>query len=807
MRLKNTNVRARGVCTLAGLVVLAVTALTAFTATPASALPEGRHYEMVSPEYKGGYGVLNLVATAMQGAGEGEGVVFNSAGHFAGQPVGAITGSYLARRGGSGWSTFPLLPPEALVSSSLLNDISPTLKGLYYGAAGPNSFAGEEEGGQNFFYHDLLAPDTEADFLTAEGEPGFGVPLEQVNGKPDSTLLGSAGSDAGFCDVVFKAGNGSPGGGGGEALLSEGRANEELYDLATGGPGCGGERVLRLVAVANRLGSHHEPALIEPSCKPLLGEGINSVAAGGSEIFFGTGGDGHSCHATGHTKALGEGLFVRVGGERTLEVSRPLDASKPFGGCEGEVGGVGDGVVGEVPCVGAGTRASAVFQGASEDGSRVFFTTAAPLVAEDEDSGSDLYMAQIGCPVVEPGCEPSKREVTSLVQVSHDPNVGEAAEVQGVSVLSADAQRIYFVARGVLSGDNAAGDSPVNGADNLYVYDLKEGGAPGEATTHFVADLCSGVGHSGEVADARCPNDLGEAGRNDDSAWSSGGGARELQTTGDGGFLVFTSYGRLAEGDTDSARDVYRYDAQTETLDRVSAGEDGYDANGNGEAFDASLPALTFGLVQHSDELGSRAISEDGSRIVFETTEPLSPDATNGLTNAYEWHLQPGWSEGRVGLVSTGSDEFPVGADLGGSNSGRGDSISNVVITPSGRDIFFMTVQGLVSQDTDGAEDVYDARLGAGFPVEAARSKACEGDACQGPLTNPAPLLVPGSVSQAPGENFPPPASAQAVVTPKQKATVLKCSKGKRLSHGKCAKAKAKKKKRAVAKKSDRRAR
>jgi len=35
-----------------------------------------------------------------------------------------------------------------------------------------------------------------------------------------------------------------------------------------------------------------------------------------------------------------------------------------------------------------------------------------------------------------------------------------------------------------------------------------------------------------------------------------------------------------------------------------------------------------------------------------------------------------------------------------------------------------------------------------------AERRQCEGDACQGALTNPAPLLVSGSVSQTPGENF-----------------------------------------------------
>ena len=81
----------------------------------------------------------------------------------------------------------------------------------------------------------------------------------------------------------------------------------ELYDLATGAPGCGGERALRLVAVSNRFGSHREPALIEPSCGPHLGAGINSVAAGGSEIFFGTAVDGHSCADEGPVRAIGWG--------------------------------------------------------------------------------------------------------------------------------------------------------------------------------------------------------------------------------------------------------------------------------------------------------------------------------------------------------------------------------------------------------------------------------------------------------------------------------------------------------------------
>ena len=104
--------------------------------------------------------------------------------------------------------------------------------------------------------------------------------------------------------------------------------------------------------------------------------------------------------------------------------------------------------------------------------------------------------------------------------------------------------------------------------------------------------------------------------------------------------------------------------------------------------------------------------------------------------------------QGSVALVSTGSGGSPI---------------EGVVLSQSGRDLFFRTAQGLVSQDTDGEADIYDARLGGGFPSPAAPLQECSGDACQGPLTNPAPLLVPGSVVQAPGDRVAPALAAPAV--------------------------------------------
>jgi WD40-like Beta Propeller Repeat len=278
------------------------------------------------------------------------------------------------------------------------------------------------------------------------------------------------------------------------------------------------------------------------------------------------------------------------------------------------------------------------------------------------------------------------------------------------------------------------------------------------------------------VKDTRCPSDLldvltngGE--KNDTLLWTSAG---EAQSTPDGRFLVFSSFGQLLRGDTDTAKDVYRYDAETGALDRVSLGEAGHDVNGNDNRFDATIPPT--GIAPTG--IGAsrfRAISEDGSRIVFMSSGPLSEAVSNHFGNVYEWHKEPGGGEGQVSLISSGSSLTP---DQG------------AVISASGRDIFFGTSQGLVPQDTDGENDIYDARLEGGFPPSPTTRQPCSSDACQGPLTTPAPLLVPGSVSQVPGDNFAAPATT---VKPRARTTA-KCPKRKRPGHRRCAKTRANRK-------------
>jgi hypothetical protein len=733
-------------------------AASAFTAPPALALNPERHYEMVSPPYKGGYGANSIAAVSP----DGESVAFFSRGVFSGIPSGFTPIDYLASRGSESWSTAPLSPPAELMPYVASQDVSSSLGStLAFGKPGANEQGAFQAGDEEEFLQRAVG---QPDIAEQWGVIGFALkPFAEGPLHAEHLAATYDGADPNFCHVFVTDAN--------TFLVAEALTAKNgfgvIYEL-TGG--CQGELPgLQLV------GLNSENKLMTPSCGKTLGatgaeDRFNAISSGGKEAFFTSGVVEKASVCSGSAQ-----LFVDVGG-RTVEVSRPI-AEECGGGSAG------------VPCLGAGSRAGATFAGASRDGSKVFFMTSGRLLEGEVDSSSKLYVARIGCGggVEGEACLPAQREsvgVTSLVQASRTANAGEAAEVQGVVRVAPDGSRVYFVARGVLgAGANTEGQAPVKGADNLYVYDV------GSDSVKFVAELCSGPGSSGPsagaVADSKCPLELDSKKNNDTDLWASRVG--EAQTAGvDGRYLVFSSFGRLSAGDTDTARDVYRYDSVSGVLERVSVGEAGYDANGNNNAgssnslFNATIAPGHWGdgSVQDQYEMDNRTVTEDGSRIVFRTADPLSSHAVNGLTNIYEWHKGPGDREGVVSLISTGSAEAPEGTELG-----------SVVISEDGSNVFFVTSQGLVPGDTDGAPDIYDARLGDGFPVAAAPRQPCSGDACQGPLTNPAPLLVPGSVSQQAGENFPAPVTA---ITPK-KATP-RCSKGRKLSHGKCVKPKKKNK-------------
>ena len=340
-------------------------------------------------------------------------------------------------------------------------------------------------------------------------------------------------------------------------------------------------------------------------------------------------------------------LWARVGASATIAVSGSectRTTGDPGGACN--------------------ALAPAEFAGMALDGSRVYFTTTQQLVNGDTDQTSDLYECDI--PSGAPAPVGLANPCSSLTEVS---GAATGAAVQGVVRVSEDGSHVYFIAKGVLTSNLGTNDAaPVAGDENLYVWEKDAAHPAGQMT--FVTNLDSGIG-------------------------------TVSQTIADGRYLIFETASRLLASDTDEAADVYRYDAQTRTLLRLSTDASG--AGGNEPGVEANLPRT--GQLTGGMQLRPIAMSSDGSTVIFETAEALSPADTDGVTDVYEWH------EGHVSLISNG----------GGSALG---------ITRSGQDIFFSTGQPLIAGDSGTETDFYDARMDGGFP--ATIPAPCSGEACHG---------------------------------------------------------------------------
>jgi hypothetical protein len=230
--------------------------------------------------------------------------------------------------------------------------------------------------------------------------------------------------------------------------------------------------------------------------------------------------------------------------------------------------------------------------------------------------------------------------------------------------------------------------------------------------------------------------------------------------TPDGRFLVFPSSGDLTPDDSSrsGARQIFRYDAQTGELIRISVGDNGFNDNGNrsgptpcGVGFcaeDAAIPVRTLQQGPRTDP----TMSHDGSEVFFMSPVALTTHALNDVPigtskqdgetpdyaqNVYEWHA------GHVYLISDGHD-----ASRDEGQTPLCPTVSSVCLIAadgSGRNVFFSTADRLVPQDTDTSLDYYDARVcepQSGNPCIAAPAAGapCVEEACHG-----TPPAIPGA--------------------------------------------------------------
>jgi hypothetical protein len=319
---------------------------------------------------------------------------------------------------------------------------------------------------------------------------------------------------------------------------------------------------------------------------------------------------------------------------------------------------------------------------------------------------------------------------------------GATLAAQGAGAISADGTRIYFNLAGnlylrdggqTLQVDQAAGGGGAFQAassdggvafflesEHLYRYTVASGlavdltpaggvlgvlGASGDGTyLYYLTTAGLLLEHGGVATDVAAGADA--------SSYPPDVGTSQIAANGN---LAFVSSAALGEEDTGGFPEVYLYRPSGDELTCVSCNPTGARPLGpsaipgavaNGEAADATRIYRP------------RVISAAGDRIFFESDDALALSDTNGRRDVYEWEA------GGVGSCAT-----PTGC-VGLISSGRSEGDASFLdASAEGTDAYFLTADSLVEADPTGA-DVYDARVGGGFPVPA-KPIACVADACQ----------------------------------------------------------------------------
>jgi hypothetical protein len=385
--------------------------------------------------------------------------------------------------------------------------------------------------------------------------------------------------------------------------------------------------------------------------------------------------------------------------------------------------------------IGGNDSHDVTFDAVSADGSKVFFSTAESLVAEDKDKVSDVYERNTvtGETILVSGSAPScapcgNREVPatfvdatpsgSRVFISTDEQLTEADgdEANDVYVrdpsaaeptlatpggsapvtfqgASADGTKVVFETTDKLSGGD--GDTETD----IYERDL------GAETTKLVS------------AAGTCPAPL--------LAEECAPIYRDV--TADGSRVFFETRAQLDGADHDIFQDVYEWLASSGTSTLIST-------SAQGEKGEGELNAIYAGSAA------------EGEKVFFETSESLSAEDSDEASDVYER------ASGSTILVTPGNEDFNAIFDkaspdgtvvlfstreaLGGADSGekldvyKRSGATTTLITPGNSEfdatfldassdvsvVYFATSQKVSGADLDSITDIYE-RSGGGSPT------------------------------------------------------------------------------------------
>jgi hypothetical protein len=374
-----------------------------------------------------------------------------------------------------------------------------------------------------------------------------------------------------------------------------------------------------------------------------------------------------------------------------------------------------------------GVSGGGVFQTASNDGSRVFFTDEHRLTRDStaKEGKPDLYEDDVNSETGQPG---------TLIDLTVDS--GEPANVVGVLGASEDGSYLYFAAAGALaSGSKPQECLSINPNTKCNLYVIYNDGPP-----TLIATITDGDGEETPNPAPALPLTLGQ--RDSVGDWVSNVGLRSTYVTPDGRHLVFESIANLTGFDSGEGREIYIYDFGA-GLSCVSCNPSGISTIKGQQAYhsDAELPE------SFNSTYALRPVSGDGDRVFFDSREALVPQDSNGQTDVYEWERDGSGSCKRAAgclYLLSGGTSSDVSAFLDASETGG--------------DVFIATRADLVPQDRGEVYEVYDAHeCTSQSPCLHATSTACAEAGCQGvPGTSPI-FETPSSVTINGIGNFPPP--------------------------------------------------
>jgi hypothetical protein len=614
---------------------LAFLALALGTQAPiagaAATTATGRAYELVSPADKNGFPVnwlpvfggrqpTNVGLNAA--ARDGETVTFTSWGTFAGSES-SIAQNYRSRRTASGWVTTP--------ASSALNAhqpkiLSPSLPTWW--AAGYDLHEGVMQTSNSW---------SPFDGNKFEPAPGAGDVYMRNAADEDVLISADEGGQAvgGFDSTYYPS---YIAGEGGQVLFQsqrhfvaadEGRTEGTYNVYENDGSGA------RLVSVAPG-GGVADPACgasIPPEPSNLIPVVSAPQSADGSRVIFQTsgsaGGGEFLCSFLNPPQ-----LYVRVDGKRTIQLSKSQRT-------EPDPEGVRE----------------ASFVGASEDFSRIFFTSREKLSDDANNPPGSQYIYEFDL----------ESEELSVVVI----------DSQRAVAISADGSSLFFLGAGS------------EGAE--AIFRAREGTVTPVAASPFGPLQRSSASMAVIASD-------------------------------DGRSLVFSVNVNVTSYDSQETDQVYLW-REGEPLRCLSCNEAGAGTPTNAHISTGNESTRTISEPRRYAD----SLTADGSLVTFDTGTKLLPNDTNGRQDVYEYDVEAD----RLSLVTDGrsdQDAFLLG------------------MSRSGRDVFFVTAAGLVSPDTDSGVDLYDARVGGGFPEGVNESvRSCAGEACQSPAALPPAAGTPAT--------------------------------------------------------------